>query len=68
MAGEETLETQIASGTASVEGDVSVLEQLASTVVDFDPLFEIFPGTRGPQSDIAHADPFEAVPRGPIAE
>ena len=40
--------SQIADGTAKVEGDVGILEQLASTLVAFDPRFEIMPGTAGP--------------------
>ena len=51
MMGAKTLEAQIADGTAKVEGDASILKQLASTMVDFDPRFEIMPGTkaRGPR-------------------
>ena len=45
MMGAKTLEAQIADGTAKVEGDVSILKQLASTMVEFDPRFEIMPGT-----------------------
>ena len=37
MMGAKTLEAQIADGTAKVEGDASILKQLASTMVDFDP-------------------------------
>ena len=55
--GAKTLEAQIADGTAKVEGDVSVLAQLAATMVDFDPRFEIMPGTKA-LTEIAHADPF----------
>ena len=46
MMGAKTLEAQIADGTAKVEGDASILKQLASTMVDFDPRFEIMPGTK----------------------
>jgi hypothetical protein len=38
--------SQIAEGTAKVDGDVSILKQLAFTMVDFDPRFEIMPGTK----------------------
>ena len=48
MAGAKSMEAQIADGTAKVEGDVSILKQLASTMVVFDPRFEILPGTAGP--------------------
>lgn len=68
MAGEITLEAQIEDGTATVEGDVGVLTQLASTMVDFDPLFEILPGTTNTVTEIDGADAFEAVPGSPIPE
>ena len=50
-----------------------ILKQLASTMVDFDPRFEIMPGTkaRGTEvlrSDVHYVDPYEAVPRQTIAE
>ena len=45
MMGVKTLEAQIADGTAKVEGDTSVIGKLASTLVVFDPRFEILPGT-----------------------
>ena len=47
MMGAKTLEAQIADGTATAQGDVGVLAQLAATMVDFDPRFEIMPGTKG---------------------
>jgi hypothetical protein len=37
-------------------------------MVDFDPRFEIMPGTKARAAEIAHADPYEAVPREIIAE
>ena len=67
MMGAKTLEAQIADGTAKVDGDVEVLKQLAATMVDFDPRFEIMPGTKG-RTEFAHAEPYEAVPRKTIAE
>jgi alkyl sulfatase BDS1-like metallo-beta-lactamase superfamily hydrolase len=67
MVGAKTLETQIADGTAKVQGNPSILGQLASIMVDFDPRFEIMPGTK-PSTTMAHADPYEAVPRQTIAE
>jgi alkyl sulfatase BDS1-like metallo-beta-lactamase superfamily hydrolase len=45
MMGVKTMEAQIADGTAKVEGDTSVIGKLASTLVVFDPRFEILPGT-----------------------
>jgi alkyl sulfatase BDS1-like metallo-beta-lactamase superfamily hydrolase len=68
MMGVKTLEAQIKEGTAKVKGDVSVLRKLASTMVDFDPRFEIMPGTKARDTKSAHADPYKAVPRQSIAE
>ena len=68
MMGAKTLEAQIADGTAKVKGDAGVLKKLASTMVDFDPRFEIMPGTKASDTKTAHADPYKAVPRKPIAE
>src|SRR5271157_3493298 len=68
MMGTKTLEAQIADGTAKLEGDANILKQLASTMVDFDPRFEIMPGTKARPVKVAHADPYEAVPGKPIAE
>ncbi len=68
MAGAKTLEAQIADGSAKVEGDASILKQLASTFVDFDPRFEIMPGTKSRTIEVVTADPYEAVPRPNIAE
>jgi alkyl sulfatase BDS1-like metallo-beta-lactamase superfamily hydrolase len=64
----KTLEAQIADGTAKVQGNASVLQQLAATMVDFDPRFEIMPGTMLRPDVAAHADSYEAVPRQTIAE
>jgi hypothetical protein len=36
-------------------------------MVDFDPRFEIMPGTKA-LTEVARADPYEAVPRRTIAE
>jgi hypothetical protein len=37
-------------------------------MVDFDPRFEILPGTKARTSAVAQANPYEAVPGKPIAE
>ena len=50
MMGAKSLADQIADGTAKVDGDVAVLEQLASTMVRFEVGFEILPGTKGPSA------------------
>lgn len=68
MMGAKTLEAQIAAGTAKVEGDAGILKQLASTMVDFDPRFEIMPGTKARTAKLTHADPYQAVPEKIIAE
>ena len=68
MAGAKTLEAQIADGTAKIEGDVGVLKKLASTMVEFDPRFEIMPGTHADSFKIAKHDAYEAVPGATIAE
>ena len=51
MMGVKTLEAQIADGTAKVKGDTSVIGKLASTLVVFDPRFEILPGTAAKPTD-----------------
>jgi alkyl sulfatase BDS1-like metallo-beta-lactamase superfamily hydrolase len=68
MAGTKTLEAQIADGSAKVDGNVGILTQLASTMVEFDPRFEIMPGTKARQSEVATADPYEAELGKPIPE
>lgn len=67
MLGREALDAQIADGTAKIDGDASVLRKLAATIVEFDPRFEISPGTK-PTAQVAQVDPYEAVPRQTIAE
>jgi hypothetical protein len=67
MMGAKTLEAQIADRTAKVEGDASVLKQLASAMVEFDPRFEIMPGTKS-KTVVAQDDPYEADVGQPIAE
>jgi hypothetical protein len=49
----------LGSGTAKVEGDAGILKQLASTMVDFDPRFEIMPGTKQRIAEVVHADPYQ---------
>jgi len=68
MMGAKTLEAQIKDGTAKVSGDAGILKQLASTMIDFDPRFEIMPGTKARGPAVAHDDPYEAVPGAAIAE
>ena len=68
MMGATTLGAQIANGTAKAEGNVGVLQQLGSLMVDFDPRFEIMPGTHPTGRPVLHADAYKAVPRQTIAE
>jgi alkyl sulfatase BDS1-like metallo-beta-lactamase superfamily hydrolase len=46
MGGQTTLEALLGSGAATAEGDVAILGQLAGLMVEFDPRFEIMPGTQ----------------------
>ncbi len=68
MMGAKTLEAQIKDGTAKVEGDVTILAKLAATMVDFDPNFEIMPGTKARGGEVPHAEGYEAVPGKTIVE
>jgi alkyl sulfatase BDS1-like metallo-beta-lactamase superfamily hydrolase len=68
MAGAKTLDAQIASGALKLDGDASVLKKLASTMVDFDPRFQIMPGTKVRETGVPTAEPFEVVPQTTIAE
>jgi alkyl sulfatase BDS1-like metallo-beta-lactamase superfamily hydrolase len=45
MMGATSLEEQVQAGNVTFAGNVAVLEQLRSVIVDFDPGFEILPGT-----------------------
>lgn len=68
MAGEKELEAQFADGTASFEGDIGILGVLASAMVDFDPLFEVLPGTRDELAIEPHSEAFQAVTGRPPIE
>ncbi|WP_422037607.1 alkyl/aryl-sulfatase [Roseibium sp.] len=68
MAGEKTLDAQIADGVATLDGDPTILGVLAQAMVDFDPFFEVLPGTRDPHHVEAHSDAFEAVTGLPAIE
>lgn len=60
MTGATTFESQIKNGRAKAEGDIGVLKALSSTMVDFDPRFEMMPGTKAKHPATAHVDPYEA--------
>jgi Alkyl sulfatase C-terminal len=66
MMGAKTLDAQMADGTAKLQGNASTLQQLASTMVDFDTRFEIMPGTKSRGTEVARTDPYTAVPRQTI--
>ncbi|XZE18181.1 alkyl/aryl-sulfatase [Pirellulaceae bacterium SH449] len=68
MMGVKTLEAQIKDGTAKVQGDITILAKLAATMVDFDPLFEVLPGTKAKPTDLDKANDYEAVPGAVIPE
>ncbi|MGE5295755.1 MAG: alkyl sulfatase dimerization domain-containing protein, partial [Solirubrobacterales bacterium] len=68
MMGLKTLEAQITDGTAKAEGDVSIVTKLASMMVEFDPRFEVLPGTKARPEAEDDANPFQAVLRSSIAE
>ncbi len=68
MMGAKTLEAQIADGTCKAEGDLSILKKLAATMVEFDPRFEILPGTHPDRTEFSQHNPYEAVPGAPVAE
>ena len=58
MSGEATLEALLGDGRATAEGDLSILATLAGLMVEFDPRFEIMPGTKL-RTELAAAEPFE---------
>ena len=58
MMGNKSFLAQIEDGTAQTEGNLDVLAQLASTMVEFDLFFEILPGTSRPSS-VDGMNPFE---------
>ncbi len=42
------------------------MKKLASTMVDFNPRFEIMPGTTAKKAAVKKADPYKAVPAGAL--
>jgi len=58
MMGAKTLSAQIEDGTATTNGNLGVLKQLASAMVSFELLFEILPGTKSPSPE-DEMNPFE---------
>lgn len=45
MTQQKTFADQLLAGIARIDGNAQVLAQLQSTLVAFDPMFEIMPGT-----------------------
>ncbi|MEM8952703.1 MAG: alkyl sulfatase dimerization domain-containing protein [Verrucomicrobiota bacterium] len=68
MMGAKELEQQIAEGACKADGDLSILEKLAVTMVDFDPRFQILPGTHPGDTKIEEHPTYEAVTGRTIAE
>ena len=68
MMGLKTFEQQIAEGTAKATGDAGILKKIAAIMVDFDPRFEILPGTQARTAELNAANPFKAEIGKPIAE
>jgi alkyl sulfatase BDS1-like metallo-beta-lactamase superfamily hydrolase len=68
MMGAKTLPKQIADGTATAEGNVDILQSLAAIMVDFDPRFEIMPGTKARTSTVPHSEAYEAAAGAVISE
>ena len=68
MMGRKPLEAQIADGTAKAQGDIGVLAKLGALMVDFDPRFEVLPGTKFRPEQVEAASAFQAVPERVIPE
>jgi len=61
MAAQADLNSLISAGRVKLDGNVAVLAELRSVVVDFNPAFQIMPGTFLGQTvaDSAQANPFK---------
>ncbi|MCA0301803.1 MAG: MBL fold metallo-hydrolase [Proteobacteria bacterium] len=68
MAGQKTVEAQVAAGLMKLEGDATILGKLGTLMVDFDPRFQIMPGTRVRTAAVQKTEPFEVSPKTTIAE
>ena len=60
--------SQVAAGLMKLEGDASILGKLGALMVDFDPRFQIMPGTRVRTAAVQKTEPFEVSPKTTIAE
>jgi hypothetical protein len=68
MMGDKALEAQIKDGTAKTQGDISVLAKLAATMTEFDPRFEIMPGTKALTAKVAKVDAYRVEVGEPAPE
>jgi alkyl sulfatase BDS1-like metallo-beta-lactamase superfamily hydrolase len=60
MGGKATFDDLVAAGKATLEGDRKPLDQIRSALVQFDPVFEVLPGTKPSKPGTAPTtDPFE---------
>jgi alkyl sulfatase BDS1-like metallo-beta-lactamase superfamily hydrolase len=59
MMGKLKFDDQVKVGKARLKGNTKVYEQVKSTLVQFDPLFEIMPGTKGKAVGKIDDAPFE---------
>lgn len=55
MMGATTLEQQLTDGAARAEGDVAILGTLAAAMVEFDPRFQVMPGTKAMTGTVVDA-------------
>ena len=71
MMGVESFQSLIEDGRATFDGDLSILTELATRMVDFDPYFEIMPGTKesaGSAPDDSLEDAYEHEVSLPASE
>ncbi|MCA3452070.1 MAG: MBL fold metallo-hydrolase [Rhodobacter sp.] len=68
MMGVSDFGTLISAGKATTTGDLSILATLAGLMVDFDPLFEVMPGTARAATTEAAANTLDAAAGATIAE
>jgi alkyl sulfatase BDS1-like metallo-beta-lactamase superfamily hydrolase len=62
MTGEITLEEQLKTGVAKLEGNAEILEQLKATMIHFELGFEIMPGTKAKDPSTEEMNEFEQEP------
>jgi alkyl sulfatase BDS1-like metallo-beta-lactamase superfamily hydrolase len=67
MMGKKSFLASIEDGTATAEGNVEILTQIAETLVNFQVGFEILPGTGNAGAEV-DANPFEVVGDFDLAE